>query len=78
MLCKNCGNKLKETDAFCGKCGQSTNDKQTSSFVQEVEVIEVEEKEKTIESKADSNLINVLVALTMVLSIISIIICSRI
>lgn len=78
MFCKNCGNELKENDVFCGKCGQSVNNNQTSNFVQEVEVIEVEEKEKTIESKTDSYLINVLVALTMVLSIISIITCSRI
>ena len=78
MFCGNCGHKLKANDEFCGICGKATKSNNANTFEQKVEIIEVEEKEKKIESLTSDNIVYVVVGLTMVLSIGFIVVCSLI
>lgn len=73
MYCKNCGFKLKNNDKFCGKCGKAVENK---TEPQEVEIIEIEEKEKKVESLTSNKYIYTIIALTMLFSFGLVIICS--
>ena len=73
MYCKKCGSKIKKGTAFCGNCGYKLDD-----ITEKVEIVEIEEKEKTIDSLTSNGIIYVVVALTMVLSFGMIIVCSLI
>ena len=68
MYCSKCGNKLKENAKFCGVCGTNIEEK-----IQEVKetpkVIEIEEKETKIESKANNIIVLIIVLLTLLVSI---------
>ena len=72
MFCDKCGNKVKKSSSFCGKCGAMLKEKPK---VKE-KIIEIEEKEKHVESLAPTAMIYSVVALTMVLSFGIIIVCS--
>lgn len=80
MFCGNCGNKLKKGATFCGKCGKEVN-KNTEIKIdtqEKIKIIEIEEKEKQVESLTSNGLIYTVVALTMILSFGFIIVCSLI
>lgn len=68
MYCSKCGTKLKENAKFCGVCGTNIEEK-----IQEVKetpkVIEIEEKETKIESKANNIIVLIIVLLTLLVSI---------
>ena len=74
MYCRKCGTKLNEGANFCTKCGTNTIGKIVEQKVKEEvkiepKVIEIEEKEEKIESKANNIIVLIIVVLTMLVAI---------